>query len=93
MGKGPYEQLHGHAKAGGRNRVAAVADDREQQWVTPAGLAGDRPDEQAGSRRHLALLYQLVVAMSHRGMRPAAKEARWTSTSVALKIKLAPAIS
>ena len=42
---------HGHAKAGGRDRVAAVADDREQQRVTPAGWAGDRPGWAAGGRR------------------------------------------
>src|SRR5689334_16083080 len=45
---------HGHAKAGGRDRVPAVADDRELQRVTPAGRAGDRPDGQAGSRHDLA---------------------------------------
>jgi hypothetical protein len=47
----PGEVSHGldrgHAKAGGRDRVAAVADDREQQRVTPAGRAGDGPDGQA----------------------------------------------
>ena len=72
-GEVPRGQDHGRAEAAGRDRVAAVADDREQQRVTPAGQAGDRPDGQAGSATILLMLYQRRPRLAHRGMQLAAK--------------------